>query len=113
MPWGQVTEQPNKLTHKDTDARWAKKGGQNHYNYKNHINIDNDTKPIASHVCTDASVHGSQMFEAILRNQDTGGKQVWTDSAYRSEEQEQSPKDSKHTSQINECAYRSKPLNEN
>jgi len=38
--------------------------------------------------------------------------QVWADSAYRSEEQEQSLKDSEHTSQINEHAYRGKPLSE-
>ena len=83
--WGLDTEQHNKLAHKDT-------------------------KLIASHACTDASVHDSQVFEAVLRNQDAGGGQVWADSAYRSEEQEQSLKDSEHTSQINERAYRGKPL---
>jgi len=112
IQWGQDTEQPNKLAHKDTDARWTKKGGQNYYGYKNHINIDKDTKLIASHACTDASVHDNQVFEAVLRNQDVGGEQVWADSAYRSEEQEQSLKDSEHTSQINERAYRGKPLSE-
>jgi len=112
IQWGQDTEQPNKLAHKDTDARWTKKGGQNYYGYKNHINIDKDTKLIASHACTDASVHDSQVFEAVLRNQDVGGEQVWADSAYRSEEQEQSLKDSEHTSQINERPYRGKPLSE-
>ena len=56
IEWGQDADQPNKLAHKDTDARWTKKGGQNHYGYKNHINIDKDTKLIASHACTDASV---------------------------------------------------------
>jgi IS5 family transposase len=83
IQWGQDTEHPNKLAHKDTDARWTKKSGQNHYGYKNHINIDKDTKLIASHACTDASVHDSQVFEAVLRNQDAGGEQVWADSAYR------------------------------
>jgi len=112
MAWGQDTEQPNKLAHKDTDARWTKKGGQNHYGYKNHINIDKDTKLITSHACTDASVHDSQVLEAVLRDEDLGGKQVWADSAYRSAEQEQSLQGSQHTSQINERAYRGKPLSE-
>jgi transposase, IS5 family len=85
IEWGQSTEQPNKLAHKDTDARGTKKGGQNHYGYKNHINIDKDTKLIASHACTDASVHDSQVLQAVLRRQDAGGKEVWADSAYRSE----------------------------
>ncbi|BBJ22121.1 hypothetical protein [Candidatus Nitrotoga sp. AM1P] len=31
---------------------------------------------IASHACTDASVHDSQVFEVVLRNQDAGGGQV-------------------------------------
>ena len=112
IEWGQDADQPNKLAHKDTDARWTKKGGQNHYGYKNHINIDKDTKLIASHACTDASVHDSQVLDAVLRGEDEGGKEVWADSAYRSEDQEQSLKDSEHTSQINERAYRSKPLTE-
>jgi IS5 family transposase len=112
MQWGQDTEQPNKLAHKDTDARWTKKGGQNHYGYKNHINIDKDTKLIASHACTDASVHDSQLLDTVLRDEGVGGKQVWADSAYRSEEQEQSLHSSEHTSQINERAYRGKPLTE-
>ena len=112
MAWGQDAEQPNKLAHKDTDARWTKKGGQNHYGYKNHINIDKDTKLIASHACTAASVHDSQVLEAVLRDEIVGGKEVWADSAYRSEEQEQSLKDGEHTSQINERAYRGRPLSE-
>ena len=112
IEWGQDTKQPNKLAHKDTDARWTKKGGQNHYGYKNHINIDKDTKLIASHACTDASVHDSQVLEAVLRDEAVGGKEVWADSAYRSEEQEQSLNDSEHTSHINERAYRGKPLSE-
>ena len=65
-----------------------------------------------AHKDTDTSVHDSQVFEAVLRNQDVGGEQVRADRAYRSEEQEQSLKDSEHTSQINECAYRGKPLSE-
>ena len=37
IEWGQDAQQPNKLAHKDLDARWTNKGGQNHYAYKNHI----------------------------------------------------------------------------
>ena len=112
IEWGQDAQQPNKLAHKDTDARWTKKGGQNHYGYKNHINIDKDTKLIASHACTDASVHDSQVLESVLRDETVGGKEVWADSAYRSEDQEQRLKDSEHTGQIVARAYRGKPLSE-
>jgi IS5 family transposase len=112
IEWGPEGDKPNKLAHKDTDARWTKKGGQNHYGYKSHINMDKDTKLIASHACTDASVHDSQVLEAVLRAQEVGGKEVWADSAYRSEGQEQSLKDSAHTSQIIERAYQGKPLSQ-
>ena len=30
----------NKKRHKDTDARWTKKGGQKFYGYKTHTKID-------------------------------------------------------------------------
>ena len=109
IDWGKT---PAKLAQKDTDARWVKKGGQNHYGYKNHINIDRDTKLIAAHTCTDASVHDSQVLDAVLRNEAEGGKTVWADSAYRSDEQEQSLLASQHESQIHERAYRNKPLTE-
>jgi IS5 family transposase len=78
IEWGQDTKQPNKMAHKDTDARWTQKCGQNHYGYKNHINIDKETKLIASHACTDASVHDSQVLEAVLRDEAVGGKEVLT-----------------------------------
>lgn len=101
-----------KLAQKDTDARWTKKNGQKHYGYKNHINIDKDTKLITKQACTDASVHDSQVVEPVLRDKAQGGKEVWADSAYRSEEQEQKLKQSQHVSHIHERAYRNKPLSE-
>lgn len=107
VEWGKT---PAKLAQKDLDARWTKKGGQNHYGYKNHINIDRATKLIAAAVCTAANVHDSQVLDSVLRDAATGGKEVWADSAYRSDEQEQSLVGSQHESQIHERAYRNKPL---
>lgn len=109
VDWGKT---PAKLAQKDIDARWTKKGGQSHYGYKNHINIDRATKLITAHACTPAHVHDSQVLDTILRDKDDGGKDVWADSAYRSDEQEQSLKSSRHESQIHERAYRSKSLSE-
>lgn len=109
IDWG---KSPAKLAQKDIDARWTKKGGQSHYGYKNHINIDKDTKLIAASTCTDASVHDSQVLSAVLRDEACGGKEVWADSAYRSDEQEQRLTASQHESRIHERAYRNKPLTE-
>jgi len=53
-----------------------------------------------------------KMLDVVLRDEVTGGKEVWADSAYRSDEQEQSLKGSRHESQIHERAYCNKPLTE-
>lgn len=109
IDWGKT---PAKLAQKDCDARRTKKGGQNHYGYKNHVNIDKDTKLIIAAACTAANIHDSQIIDGVLRDEATGGKEVWADSAYRSDEQEQSLKESRHESRIHERAYRNKPLTE-
>ena len=95
---------------KSSHIYWYSYFGLGHYGYKNHINIDRDTKLIAASTCTDAGVHDSQALDAVLRKEDEGGKAVWADSAYRSNEQEQSLKDSRHESRIHERAYRNTPL---
>jgi transposase, IS5 family len=74
-----------KKRQKDTDARWTKKNGQNCYGYKNHIDVDVKHKLIRSYEVTSASVHDSQVFEGLL-DEDNSSRDVWADSAYRSEE---------------------------
>ena len=106
---------PNKLAHKDVDARWTKKCGRSDYGYKNHVNMDRDMKLVAAQACADASVHDSQMLVAVLRWPEAGGEGVWADSAYRpvcrdsctgrSEAQEQGLAGGGHCSQIHERAY--------
>ena len=51
--------QMHKKSHKDVDARWTKKRGENHYGYKNHIKADKKTKLIEKYHTTGASVHDS------------------------------------------------------
>lgn len=75
----------NKKRQKDTDARWTQKNGQNHYGYKNHVDVDVKHKLIRSYEVTPASVHDSQVFENLL-DEDNSSRDVWADSAYRSEE---------------------------
>ena len=103
-------ETPARLAQKDTDARWTKKGGVAHYGYKNHINIDKDTKLITKSACTDASVHDSQELQTLVRSPKDGGETLWADSAYRSTEEEAALIKSQHKSQICERAYRNSPL---
>ena len=86
------------------------KGDAAHYGYKNHVNIDKDTKLIASHSTTPANVHDNIEFNTLLRSPNEGGAQVYADSAYRSDANETQLTQSKHSSQINERAYKGSAL---
>lgn len=105
-------DQPHKRAQKDVDARWTMKNGQHHYGYKNHINVDAQTKLITASTCTPAQVHDSRAFEALLRKADKGGAQVWADSAYRSKDREAALRAGGHVSQINELGRKDQPLSE-
>lgn len=109
VEWG---KNPRKLAQKDTDARWTKKKGQNLYGYKDHINVDRDTKLITAWEATAAQVHDSQMLEAVLRGPEEGGAEVHADSAYRSADQETRLEEAGYTSRIHEKGVRDCPLTE-
>lgn len=73
-----------KRRQKDIDARWTKKNGVSHFGYKNHISIDVEHKFIRHYAVSDASVHDSRVFEELL-DPCNMSRDVWADSAYRSE----------------------------
>lgn len=74
-----------KQRQKDVDARWTKKNGKTYYGYKNHICIDVKHKLIRGYEVTEASVHDSAIFEQLLDRKNSS-RDVYADSAYRSEE---------------------------
>lgn len=76
-------ENASKLVQKDTDARWAKKGNETHFGYKDHVKCDADSKLITNYGVTDAAMHDSQRCTDLLESTD---KVVYADSAYSSEE---------------------------
>ena len=104
-------EQPHKLQQKDTDARWVKKNGRSHYGYKNHVNADVKLKLIRTYMVTDASVHDSQVFDPLLDSSNTG-KQVFADSAYRSNKINSTLKERGLKNEIHQKGYRGVPLTE-
>ncbi len=77
-------EQPAKRRQKDTDARWVKKNGVAHYGYKNHICVDVKHKLIRHWAVSDAALHDSNIFEELI-DDDNSCRELWADSAYRSE----------------------------
>jgi len=76
-------ENASKLEQKDTDARWAKKGNETHYGYKDHTKVDKDSKIIVDFTVTPASVHDVNEFEGLI---DINDKEAWLDSGYASAE---------------------------
>lgn len=102
-------ENPNILSHKDTDARWTKKNNQTFYGYKNHIKADAGSKFIDDYTVTAANVHDSQGLEQLLDEKDKG-QRLYADSAYSGEEIEGLVEEAKMINQINEKGYRNNPL---
>lgn len=94
----------------DPDATFTKKGKETHHGYKNHIQIDNKHKIIRKTKVTTASRHDSQEFGNLINKEGNEGKDVWADSAYRSEESEKMIKEKDLVSQVHERAYRNTPL---
>ena len=99
----------NKRRQKDTDARWTKKNNKSTFGFKNHVQVDNQHKLIRDYAVTDASVHDSNVFEELLDKSNTS-KDVWADSAYRSEEKEAWLKEKGYSSKIQRKGKRNKPL---
>lgn len=73
----------HRLRQTDTDARWAVKGNESHFGYKDHVVVDAETKLIIAHEVTAASVHDSQELVDIVPG---GTERVYDDSAYIGEE---------------------------
>ena len=71
----------NKKRHKDTDARWTKKGGEKHFGYKNHVKTDAKSKFIKKGVTTNAADHDSKPTKELVDDSDDG-QELHADSAY-------------------------------
>lgn len=82
------------------------------YGYKDHANVDRDTKLITAWEVTSAEVYDSQVLEEVLQFPEVGGADVYADSAYRSHAQEENLVASGHTSHIHEKGARNHPLTE-
>ena len=102
-------EQPNKKRQKDVDARWTKKNNQTYFGYKNHAKVDNTHKFIDTYTTTAASVHDSQALEDLLTEKDEG-QNLWADSAYTGDEQENIIKKYKVKNKVHEKGYKNRPL---
>jgi transposase, IS5 family len=95
------------MEQKDVAARWAKKGEEVHYGYKNHVKADRTTKLIEDYEVTDASVHDSQAVEDLVEADDGI---VYADSAYTGDAIETILEKNGVKGEICEKGYRNHPL---
>ena len=102
-------DKPNKKRQKDVDARWTKKNNQTHFGYKDHAKVDNKHKFIDTYTTTSASVHDSQALDDLLTEKDEG-QNLWADSAYTGEEQENTIRKYKVNNKVHEKGYKNRPL---
>ena len=102
---------PHKKSHKDINARWTKKNNENFYGYKNHAKVDVKSKFINTFVVTSASVHDSQATDDLLSKTDEG-QELYADSAYTGENQEETIASYKMINKVHEKGYRNNPLTE-
>jgi|JI8StandDraft_1071087.scaffolds.fasta_scaffold96460_1 IS5 family transposase len=72
---------PNKLSQKDTEARWIKKNGVNSYGYKNHILADMKTKLIKDYNISSANIYDGVGGVPLLLKLKKG-EFIYGDSAY-------------------------------
>jgi len=100
---------PNKLSQKDTDAKWTKKNGETYYGYKNHVKGDQKSKFIEKYKVTAASVHDSTPVSDILEEKDVD-QDMYGDSAYTGPAVEAAILKNKMKNCIHEKGYKNKPL---
>jgi IS5 family transposase len=102
-------ENENLKEQKDVDARWAKKGEEVHYGYKNHVKADQKSKLIEDYEVTQANVHDSKVVEDLVEEED---KRVYADSAYWGESIGAILEKKGIKGEICEKGYRNHPLSE-
>lgn len=98
---------PKRLAHKDTDARWTQKNGVSYYGYKNHVAVDLESKLIVRAVVTSASVHDSRALDGVTGH---GDPQTYADSAYTGPECEAVLKSKGIAGEVCEKGVRNRPL---
>lgn len=101
--------QENKKRQKDTNARWTKKNGKSFFGYKNHISVDVKHKLIRRFKVTSAEVHDSNVFDELL-DADNSSRDVWADSAYRSQERVDDLRDNGYREHLQRKGCRNRKL---
>ena len=106
-----IASNPNRLRQKDVDARWAKKGDETHFGYKNHVVADVAHKLIRFYDVTDASVHDSQRHESVVPEiAPSPGEPYYGDAGYVGMDREKRLRDRGYDVRVCERLPKSRPL---
>lgn len=105
-------DQQAKRRQKDTEARWTRKNHVSHFGYKNHINIDRDSKLIHKAVVTPANVADVDVQEDILCAPERAGPDVHKDAGYVNAAKDEAMTDKGWRPHTNEKGERCHPLSE-
>ena len=108
---GLKKERKNNSGRKPFDKVMLFKGNNSYYGYKDHINADVEYKLIRAYEVTPAKVHDSQPLENLIDESNDTAK-LWADSAYWSEVIFLLLLSKQIEANINEWAYKNKPLTE-
>ena len=105
----QEEDKKNKLCQKDTDARWAKKGDELHYGYKNHVKADAESKLITDYTVTSASASDGDVdvIDELVNDMDMI---LYADSAYSGEKTLKAITKKGIEACVHEKGYRDHPL---
>jgi len=101
----------NEFQQRDLEAHWAKKGEETHFGYKDHVEIDTDSKMIIDSEVTAANAADVNKLAELV---DGDTPEVNVDAGYASEQLRAEPALRYPGTVINICAraYRCKPLTE-
>ena len=99
---------PKARSHVDGDARWAKKGKETHFGYKNHAKCDAASKLVEAYEVTSAEVHDSNVLEELL--DEDNDQSLYADSAYKSADNDKLLGKGKIKNMIHQRGYRNHPL---
>jgi IS5 family transposase len=107
---GEIRDVENVFRQIDLDARWAKKGSESFFGYKDHVKCDRDSKIITDFSVTPANVHDSQEVVDLI---DAKDNEVDLDAGYVGEYADEIRKKFPKI-KVHVCAraYRNKALNE-
>ena len=106
-----ITSHPNRKRQKDVDARYAKKGNETFFGYKNHAVADVEHKLIRGYGVTDASVHDVNLLEDVVPEvAPNPDEPYYGDAGYVSAEREERLRKRGYNPQICERIPKSRPL---